>query len=797
VKIAIVAPSPVPFTIGGAENLAWGLLDALQQRTTHRADLIKLPSRELGFWDLLDSYRAFAALDLSHFDLVISTKYPAWMVQHDNHVCYLLHRLRGLYDAYHYFRLPERVSSAHPIVRDLQQLMLGNAGRREVLPQLFAHLDALRAVPDLPPDLLQFPGPLIREVVHFLDGVALAPGRIRKYAAISETVAARKDYFPAGVPVEVLYPPSHLKDFRTGAAHYLFTVSRLDGAKRASLLVDAMAHVKSNIELRIAGTGPDEARLKEIAARDARIKLLGFVKDSEVLDLYADSLAVLFVPLDEDYGLVTVEAMMSGKPVLTTTDSGGPTELVEDGVTGFCVPPDPSALAEKIDQLCDNRAHARSMGAMARRRAQKIGWDAVVGRLLAADTAISKPTAKSRPRRKRITVAVTFPIHPPRGGGQSRIFYLYRQLAEHAEIELVTVAGTDAQASTTEIAPGLWETRVPKSSEHGQAEWQLEQEAKVVVTDVAMPRLYRKTPDYLRALRRSADKADVLIASHPYLFPALREVSGKPIWYEAHNCEWELKRSFFPETRVARDLLAEVRELEQACCADSQLVMTCSSEDSASLAQLYGVPPLRLLEVPNGVDLDTVRFASLEARTAAKSRLDLSRDPIAVFMGSWHGPNLDAVRHLFRIAAKAPRVNFLVIGSSCLAFKDKPRPTNVALLGVVDDAEKDTILGLADMALNPCVSGSGTNLKMLDYFASGVPVISTAHGVRGLSVKHEEHVLLAEPDQFPEVIGQLQREAPAVQQARVESARRLAEGKFAWPVIASNFWLAASERGLV
>ena len=93
--IAIVAPCPIPYMIGGAENLWRGLQDHLNEHTAHQAELIKLPSRELAFWELLDSYRRFAELDLTGFDLVVSSKYPAWMVNHPRHVVYMLHRLRG------------------------------------------------------------------------------------------------------------------------------------------------------------------------------------------------------------------------------------------------------------------------------------------------------------------------------------------------------------------------------------------------------------------------------------------------------------------------------------------------------------------------------------------------------------------------------------------------------------------------------------------------------------------------------------------------------------------------------
>ena len=100
--IAILAPSPVPFTIGGVENLVWGLCETINKKTSHRAELIKLPSKELSFWDLIDNYHQFYNIDLNHFDTVIVTKYPGWMVRHKNVIYYISHRLRGLYDTYRF-----------------------------------------------------------------------------------------------------------------------------------------------------------------------------------------------------------------------------------------------------------------------------------------------------------------------------------------------------------------------------------------------------------------------------------------------------------------------------------------------------------------------------------------------------------------------------------------------------------------------------------------------------------------------------------------------------------------------
>jgi hypothetical protein len=105
-KIALIAPCPVPFIIGGAELLYRGMQEAIKKYSSHDCELIEIPTKESSFWEVIESYYIFYKMDLSSFDMVISTKYPSWMVQHHNHVLYMVHHLRGLYDTYHFFNKP-------------------------------------------------------------------------------------------------------------------------------------------------------------------------------------------------------------------------------------------------------------------------------------------------------------------------------------------------------------------------------------------------------------------------------------------------------------------------------------------------------------------------------------------------------------------------------------------------------------------------------------------------------------------------------------------------------------------
>ena len=280
--------------------------------TSHQCELMKLPSAESDLWGIVDSYEKFFKYDLSYFDAIITTKYPAWMVSHPNHVCYMQHTLRGLYDTYHFSGRPLELPWEPPALADLRRHMQEISSKFPsdtlALDELFAKLRALRNS-SLPAETFCFPGPFSRQIVHFLDTYGLAIPRIKRFAAISANVRGRPDYFPSGAAVSIIDHPPRLTDYRCGGDDYLFTASRLDGPKRIGLLIEAMRHVKGDIPLLIAGTGPDEKRLRELAGDDTRIEFLGFVRDSEMVDYYANALAVPFVPYDEDYGLITIEAM--------------------------------------------------------------------------------------------------------------------------------------------------------------------------------------------------------------------------------------------------------------------------------------------------------------------------------------------------------------------------------------------------------------------------------------------------------------------------------------------------------
>ena len=150
----------------------------------------------------------------------------------------------------------------------------------------------------------------------------------------------------------------------------------------------------------------------------------------------------------EDYGLVTIEAMMSSKPVVTCADSGGTLEFVRDGTTGLVAQPDARDIAAKIDLLVGDPEQAAAMGRAGHESVTHITWERTVKTLLGAGTRRGIALGSRWPRRvsrPKITVALPFPVAPPRGGGQQRAFSLYRAIARDFDVDLVTVADTGSE----------------------------------------------------------------------------------------------------------------------------------------------------------------------------------------------------------------------------------------------------------------------------------------------------------------------------------------------------------------
>lgn len=782
-NIAIVSPSPKPFAVGGIEKLMLGLYYNIDKMTDHKVELFKVPTEENGFWPLINSYKNFYKLDLSHFDMVISFKYPAWMVSHHNHVVYMAHHLRGLFDTYHFMNMTEKIpKTKYELVNEIVEYTKSKPNLNRDLDSFFELLDRLHKDKNLYPEsLFSFPGPFIRTIIHFLDEWALHSSRIKRYTSISNTVRNRKDYFPNDANVEVIYPPTSLEGLEAGAYDYFLIVGRLDGAKRVEMVVEAMKLVKNpNAKLLIAGTGPDESKLKNLADNASNIEFVGYINNEKLTSLYKDALAVIYIPYDEDYGLATIEAMHCKKPVITCKDSGGTTEFVKHEVTGLIADTNPASLALQLERLINDIPYAMELGEKGYDAVKGITWSNTIHRLLATkDLLASSPV--SMMKKKKIVVLSTYPVFPKQHGGQLRIYNLYYNLRD--EFDITVISFNDKGQYHKYDKDGFVEISVPKTQKHQDQEWQIEREVGIPITDIAMEKLSTHTPEYHQIANKHLEDGDILIASHPYLFHLLEPYIGiKKVIYDAHNVEYILKRSMLPDGKMTRSLLNDLFKLEERAVSLSDHILACSSEDIMKFKELFkDLDENKFLLVPNGVDLASNRYNSPEEKKIKKEKLGLVNEKIIVFIGSWHKPNLEAVEQILKLAPSLPDYHFIVMGGQCEAFKDITPPSNLAFAGIVSEEMKSLIYSVADIAINPMVNGSGTNLKIAEYMANGVPVISTEVGARGYGFENE-HLVISELNGFVKMIDILSKDGQ-LKNDYIRNAYKYIIENFSWDLI--------------
>jgi glycosyltransferase involved in cell wall biosynthesis len=342
----------VPFTSGGQDVLLRTLRDQLVLRG-HTVDAIELPISMRSKEFLLVQAAQWRSLDLEEcgglkVDLVIATKFPSYYAKHPKKSVWLVHQHRAAYDLY-----GGRYSDFSDDPRD----------------------EELRAA--------------------LLKGDSQVLGEAQFISGISGNVIKRLKEFN-GIDGKILYPPLALAGrYYSSAAEgsYILSVGRICAIKRVDLIVKALPNIHPFMRLKVVGQADESGIMdylnNEIAKHHLqdRVEFLGRVSDEELLELYAKSYCVYYAPHDEDYGYVTLEAMASGKPVITATDSGGVLEFIRDRENGLISNPDTDSIAKAVNELAEDNDFALKLGQQGRIDIDQLGieqagWDEVIEGLL-------------------------------------------------------------------------------------------------------------------------------------------------------------------------------------------------------------------------------------------------------------------------------------------------------------------------------------------------------------------------------------------------------------------------------
>jgi glycosyltransferase involved in cell wall biosynthesis len=343
VRTILVCETQVPFVRGGAELLVRQLVDQLRVRG-FETDRVSVPFKWYPKDEILAHAAAWRLLDLTEsnsrpVDLVIATKFPTYFARHPRKVCWLVHQHRAAYElagtVYSDFGDDEKDVGLQSRLMALDEQMLGEC--------------------------------------------------VGRYT-ISHTVSSRLQRYN-GLDSTPLYHPPLLAPRLTAGPYgdYVLSVARLEGNKRVDLAVQALAHTPASLSMIVVGEGSHREAIErtvDAAGLADRVRFVGAVDDDTLVTLYGNALGIVYVPFDEDYGLVTLEAFCAARPVVTTHDAGGTLEFVRDGETGLVADPEPASVGAALSALAADRALARRLGEAGREAVRGITWDTVVDRLV-------------------------------------------------------------------------------------------------------------------------------------------------------------------------------------------------------------------------------------------------------------------------------------------------------------------------------------------------------------------------------------------------------------------------------
>jgi glycosyltransferase involved in cell wall biosynthesis len=342
-RIAVVTSSP-PMVEGGHLVIARELTRALNE-AGHDAHIVVTPQNRFG--RQASAYVATWLTDLGSsdgrpIDQVISLRYPSYAVRHPRHVCWLNHTMREYYDLWDRFS-----ATLSPQARVKERVRRG--------------------------------------LIHAADRYLLTRN-VTKLVVQSRTIQQRLAIWPE-LRSTVVYPPAPARAYRCDAYDdYILFVSRLSPLKRTDLVIRALATDEGrSLRVVIAGEGESRASLEALAREKGvvgRVQFAGRISDDRMIELLARCRAVCFPPFEEDYGFVTVEAFASRKAVVTCRDSGGPAELVADGVSGYVCEPTPEAIAAALRRLMDDPGQAERLGGEALAAAARLTWPETVRQLI-------------------------------------------------------------------------------------------------------------------------------------------------------------------------------------------------------------------------------------------------------------------------------------------------------------------------------------------------------------------------------------------------------------------------------
>lgn len=540
--------------------------------------------------------------------------------------------------------------------------------------------------------------------------------------------------------------------------------------KAVDFIVNNLADQCKNINFIIAG----ECCKQFDHIKKSNVKLLGIVDTQEKKRLF--NIADLAInPMFSGGGtnLKVLEFLTAGIPLISTPMGVRGLGLINNK---HFVSAEEENFAAKLNDLVQNNTLRKKLSTDGKSYVDRnYSWKDIVKNFKHELMKIQKD------KKRTLFILNDFKISNPTSGGEVRIKELYSKFSKDYTINLLCFSNSN-KIEINQVTSNFYELAIPKTNKHSQEIIKLNGRFNTSVNDVVNSYMCKENFFLKKASKILYHLSDFTVLTHPYMIQLVKDLKGKPLIYESLNAEVQLKEKILIGHPKYDFLINQVREVEKLAVDKSDVIITVSETDQDLIKQTYNLPN-KIHTVRNGINPMDVKFLEKDFSSVKKVFNDC---PVILFIGSQHYPNVDAllVSILF-LASNLKNCYFVIIGSVCNGV-NRILPSNILLFNVLDEKIKNVLMRISDVAINPITMGSGSNLKIAEYFGNKVPVVTTPFGARGYEITNGKHALICEVEHFPDAIFSLLKDQ-ALKKQIVDNAYNYVKKDLTWEHLALKY----------
>ena len=560
---------------------------------------------------------------------------------------------------------------------------------------------------------------------------------LSQMASLTDLGHLRTLYTPHGVSLPASAP--HLPGLPEVKQHQVYFVGSAHppNLQAAEFIARQLAPQLPQVTFHLIGS------CGKLLKSQGNLKVHGFLAEPEKQAVIsACTLAINPLSTGGGASLKVLDFIVAGKPLLSTQHGmrgygfQSPTHFLHAELEHF-----PAALAHALSQPA-NVLLGMAARAMAYVHSQ-FGWHAITDQ---AAQFISQLIEQTGQHASQFALVLNdYNSFDAVGGGATRTQGLCTALAKQVPVVFLTYSSQRRTSNT--LAGNIRVLQIPRSRRFEQELDKSRGLSHISVDDI-LTSLCLPTDALMNSvyavLRRHTS---VVVSEHCYM-AQLPLLHGDRFVYSSQNNETALKAALLADHPEGQTLCAHVQQIEQRCLAAAALTVAVSDDDATAFSNAVNISPV--VVVPNGVVGPALPVPAPGTEISGAFHKPVN----VVFLGSAHMPNVFAAQFLVEeVVRKCPQLQFHFVGSACISVVKAP--ANLTLWGVVSSTVKSQILEQCQLALNPVLDGSGSNVKFADYLAHGLPTLSTEFGLRGYPAQAREVAVLAPKAQFATTLLQI------------------------------------------